>query len=208
MLEDICLFTIQLGHTDVPLVQFFAWYLSFVVFSRPFSFDYRILSPFYQTLVLAWRKLGGAFVTSKSSLVYGSSCPLVCSPVVSMSAKSCYLYLLSDSMVQPHCMLKFQLIYPNLDWPATWRALSFFHLDRRVFDINWKIAHGVLYTARRLSRLVNLFPSRASMGPGSSHSSSCSFIVHLPRVLSAGCIPYCFVSLLSCLHLASRTLWL
>ena len=97
-----------------------------VVFSRPFSFDARVLPPFYQALVLAWRKLDGAFATSKNSLVYGSSCPLVCSPVLTMSTKSCYLYLLSENMVQPHCVLKFQFIYPNLDWPATWRALSFF----------------------------------------------------------------------------------
>ena len=32
-----------------------------------------------------------------------------------------------------------------------WRSRFFFDLDRQVLDLNWKIAHGVLYTARRLS---------------------------------------------------------
>lgn len=137
----------------------------FVVFSRPFSFDPRVLPPFYQALVLAWRKLDGPFATSKNSLVYGSSCPLVCSPVLTMSAKSCNLYLLSENMIQPHCVLKFMFIYPNLDWPATWRALSFFHLDRRVIDLNWKIAHGVLYTARRLSSFGLSIPLSCFCGP-------------------------------------------
>ena len=136
-----------------------------VVFSRPFSFDFRVLPPFYQALVLAWRKLDGAFATSKNSLVYGSSCPLVCSPVLTMSTKSCYLYLLSENMVQPYCVLKFLFIYPNLDWPATWRALSFFYLDRRVIDLNWKIAHGVLYTARRLSSFGLSVPLSCFCGP-------------------------------------------
>ena len=135
------------------------------VFSRPFSFDFRVLPPFYQALVLAWRRLDGAFAASKNSLVYGSSCPLVCSPVLTMSTKSCYLYLLSENMVQPHCVLKFLLTYPNIDWPATWRALSFFHLDRRVIDLNWKIVHGVLYTAQRLSSFGLSVPLSCFCGP-------------------------------------------
>lgn len=122
-----------------------------VAFSRPFSVDSRALPPFYQSLILAWRKLDGSFATSRDCLVYASSSPLVCSPVVSMSSKSCYLYLLSENMVQPRCVYKYELQFPNLDWPATWRTLSMFDLDRRVTDLNWKIAHGVLYTARRLS---------------------------------------------------------
>ncbi|PFX13549.1 Transposon TX1 uncharacterized 149 kDa protein [Stylophora pistillata] len=126
-----------------------------VAFSRPFSVDSRALPPFYQSLILAWRKLDGSFATSRDCLVYASSSPLVCSPVVSMSSKSCYLYLLSENMVQPRCVYKYELQFPNLDWPATWRTLSMFDLDRRVTDLNWKIAHGVLYTARRLSLFEN-----------------------------------------------------
>ena len=67
-----------------------------------------------------------------------------------MTTKSCYLYLLSAKVVQPHCVIKFAPTYGRLHWPTTWRSLGFFDLDRQVVDLNWKIAHGVLYTAQRL----------------------------------------------------------
>ena len=41
-------------------------------------------------------------------------------------------------------------MYGSLDWPSTWRSLTFFDLERQVTDLCWKIAHGVLYTAQRL----------------------------------------------------------
>ena len=121
-----------------------------VVFSRPFCFDPRVLPPFYSSLLLAWRGLNGSFATARNSLVFGSSCPHVCCPVAVMSTKSCYLYLLSENMVPPHCVGKFFPVYGSLDWPSTWRSLTFFDLDRQVTDLCWKIAHGVLYTAQRL----------------------------------------------------------
>ena len=121
-----------------------------VVFSSPFCFDPRVLPPFYSSLLLAWRGLNGSFATARNSLVFGSSCPHVCCPVAVMSTKSCYLYLLSENMVPPHCVGKFFPVYGSLDWPSTWRSLTFFDLDRQVTDLCWKIAHGVLYTAQRL----------------------------------------------------------
>ena len=90
------------------------------------------------------------FSILKLTLVFGSSCPHVCCPVADMSTKSCYLYLLSENMVPPHCVGKFFPVYGSLDWPSTWRSLTFFDLDRQVTDLCWKIAHGVLYTAQRL----------------------------------------------------------
>lgn len=135
------------------------------VFSRPFSFNDKALPPFYRSLVLAWRKLDGSFAPSKDSLVYGSSTSVVCSPVASMSSKLCYQFLLSENMTPPHCVLKFEQSFPQLDWPATWRALSFFDLDRRVIDLNWKIAHGVLYTAQRLSSFGLAVPRSCFCGP-------------------------------------------
>ena len=90
-----------------------SWFLSSfgvlpsVVFSRPFPFDSRVLPPFYSCLLLAWRGLNGLFATSCNSLVFGSSCPHVCCPVADKSTKSCYLYLLSENMVSPHCVDKF-----------------------------------------------------------------------------------------------------
>ena len=121
------------------------------VFSAPLSFRLGDLPPFYKSLVIAWRELGGAFSTSKSSLVFGSADPLFCTPVCSMSTKSCYLFLLSERLADPHCVEKFAPAFGPLYWPSTWRSLSFFDLDRQVIDLNWKVAHGVLYTAERLS---------------------------------------------------------
>ena len=59
-----------------------------VVFSRPFSFDPRVLLPFYSSLLLAWRGLNGSFATARNSLVLGSSCHYFCCPVA-MSTKNC-----------------------------------------------------------------------------------------------------------------------
>ena len=92
----------------------------------------------------------GSFPTAHNSLVFGSSCPHFCCLVADMSTKSCYLYLLSENMVSPHCVVKFSLMYSSFDWPSTERSLTFFDLNRQVTDLCWKIAHGVLYTAQRL----------------------------------------------------------
>ena len=67
-----------------------------------------------------------------------------------MSTKSCYFYFLSENVVEPHCIAKFAPTFGVLYWSTTWRTLSFFDLDRQVLDLNWKIAHGVLYVAQRL----------------------------------------------------------
>ena len=37
------------------------------------------------------------------------------------------------------------------EWSSTWCSLFFMPLDRQVIDLNWKLAHGVLYTAERLA---------------------------------------------------------
>ena len=118
------------------------------VFSQPLQVDTRGLPPFYQSLVLAWGALDGSYSTVHSSLVMGSG--IVCSTVASMSAKSCYAFLLSESYSPPHCVLKFSHAYGDLYWPSTWRQLFLFSLDRPVIDLSWKISHGVLYTAARL----------------------------------------------------------
>jgi len=52
--------------------------------------------------------------------------------------------------VRPSLCWQIPPYYPNIDWLSTWRSLFFLPLDRRVIDLNWKIAHGVLYTAERL----------------------------------------------------------
>lgn len=120
------------------------------VSSRPFAFNPRVLPPFYSSLLLAWRSLDGSFSSSRNSLSYGSSSCHACSSICYLSTNICYLYLLSENMAPPHCVGKFAPIYGALHWPTTWRSLCFFDIDRQVIDLNWKIAHGVLYTAQRL----------------------------------------------------------
>ena len=77
------------------------------VFSALFSFRPGDLPSFYKSLVLAWRELGGAFSASRSSLVFGAADPLFCVPVCTMTTKSCYLFLLSERLADPHCVEKF-----------------------------------------------------------------------------------------------------
>lgn len=117
------------------------------VFSDPFNFDPDVLPPFYAALLKAWRALGGS--GSPSGLVVASSMtrPI---PVESITCKLCYQLLLSLNPCRPHCVVKFRQAFPNLDWLSTWQSLFFLPLDRQVIDLNWKIAHGVLYTAERL----------------------------------------------------------
>ena len=147
------------------------WFLSSfgvplaTVLSRPFSFDPGALPPFYSSLLFAWRRLNGSFSSSLNSLAVGVGSPLACTPVAGVSTKSCYLYLLSENMVQPHCVDKFSFTFGPLDWPATWRSLSFFDVDRHVIDLNWKVAHGVLYTAQRLASFGLSVPLACFCGP-------------------------------------------
>ena len=72
------------------------------------------------------------------------------SSVASTSCKSCYELLLSLNPCVPHCVEKFRPSFGDLEWPCVWRALFLMPLDRQVIDLNWKVAHGVVYTAERL----------------------------------------------------------
>ena len=150
-----------------------------VVFSRPFCFDPRVLPPFYSSLLLAWRGLNGSHATACNSLVFGSSCPHFCCPVADMSTKSCYLYLLSENMVPPHCVAKFSPMYGSLDWPSTiyvgrLRTASY-------------TPHSVLFP------LGCQFPPLVFVGLLLSRWSICSFTVPLPRVFSPGFSHCCSV---------------
>lgn len=118
------------------------------VLSDPYCVVVRDLPKFYQSLVLAWRAVDGSYSAVRSSLVMASGHAFVSAS--SMSAKSCYDYLLSECYSPPHCVLKFSHRFGNLYWSTTWHQVFLFSLDRPVIDLSWKIAHGVLYTAARL----------------------------------------------------------
>ena len=135
------------------------------VFSHPYRFSPDSLSPFYQSLLLSWRALGGAVLPVRSVLAMGSLSPHSRCPVTDMTTKSCYLYLLSENMAPPHCVDKFFPSFGVLYWSTTWRELFFFDMDRPVIDLSWKIAHGVLYTAARLASFGYDYSTSCFCGP-------------------------------------------
>ena len=120
------------------------------------------LPGFYLALLTAWRSANGAFLPNRGSLCVGSG--LMVMPATTMSTKSAYLMLLSDRSAIPHCVAKFFVPFGLLYWSATWRQLFFFDMDRQVIDLSWKVAHGVLYTADRLSSFGYAIPTACFCG--------------------------------------------
>ena len=120
------------------------------VLSAPSHFgDLGRLPSFYAALLSAWKSAGGCFRDSRGLLAVGFG--LTVTPVSSLTTRAAYSLLLVDRSVIPHCVEKFSASFGQLYWSSTWRQLSFFDLDRPVIDLSWKIAHGVLYTAERLT---------------------------------------------------------
>ena len=119
------------------------------VLSQPSTYDIATLPTFFYHCFLAWIALGGSL--SEGELVVGTSLaggPLL---VSSMTSKTCYDLLLSRNPALPHCVGKFLPLFGAWEWSSTWCSLFFMPLDRQVIDLNWKLAHGVLYTAERLA---------------------------------------------------------
>ncbi|XP_068714291.1 uncharacterized protein [Montipora foliosa] len=121
------------------------------VLSRPAAFDPSPLPPFYRSFLSAWRAADGGISACHGSLAIGVSSGLSVSPVCAVSTKSVYTFLLSENISVPHCVVKFAPIFGPLYWSYTWHQLFLFDVDRPVIDLAWKTAHGVLYTADRLS---------------------------------------------------------
>lgn len=130
----------------------------FVVFSSPFDFDPSCLPPFYCSLLLAWRKSGGCFFNPLNSLAIGHC------TVESLTCKFVYQHILFLNPCSPHCVDKFRPTFGVLYWPSTWMQLSLMPLDRKVIDLSWKISHGVLYTAERLSSFGYNLPTSCFCG--------------------------------------------
>ena len=117
--------------------------------SQPSAYDIATLPTFFYHCFLAWIALGGSL--SGGELVVGSSLaggPLL---VSTMTSKTCYDLLLSRNPALPHCVGEFLPLFGAWEWSSTWCSLFFIPLDRQVIDLNWKLAHGVLYTAERLA---------------------------------------------------------
>ena len=107
------------------------------------------LPAFYQTIHRVWRTLGGGVVNGDVlSLNASSDIPL---PLDQISSRNTYALLQARHTKEPHCIQKYLPIYGQLHWSQTWRQLHICDLDRKVIDLNWQIAHGVLYTGARLA---------------------------------------------------------
>ena len=121
------------------------------VFTQPSSAFTRCqlksLPSLYAKLMEAWGMLGGGSVEGVTSLDVSSGSPLL---VEHMSGRNTYLLRQTRLGVQPHCVAKFDAHYGPLPWPQIWGQLHVCPYDRLVTDLNWQIAHGVLYTGARL----------------------------------------------------------
>ena len=107
------------------------------------------LPTFYQLLFKVWRALDGGEVTGGVlSILAFSDAPI---PLEQLSSRNTYNALRSRSYKQPHCVDKFLTTYRPLHWRQTWSQLHICNLDRKVIDLNWQIAHGILYTGARLA---------------------------------------------------------
>ena len=95
----------------------------------------------------------------------GSSSPHSQTPVIAITTKSCYQYLLSENIATPHCVDKFRPTFGVLYWSTTWTELFLLDIDCQVIDLPWKIAHGVLYTAARLASFGYDFNTSCFFGP-------------------------------------------
>ena len=115
----------------------------------PSLFYLPLLPPFYNAVFNAWRSLGGSRDPSSGAPTYSGHSNSRTS-LSGMTCKLAYLRLLEINTVVPHCVEKFSPTFGSLYWPATWTQLFYMPLDRKVIDLSWKIAHGVLYAAKRL----------------------------------------------------------
>jgi len=120
------------------------------ILSFPFAFSWDSFPPFYHALLSAWRSVNGAWSPGRGSLVLVSSSLFHVTLASEISAQSVYRFLLSKNRSSPHSILKFFPVYRRLYWSSTWCQLYLFPLDRPVLDLNWKVVHGVLYTADHL----------------------------------------------------------
>ena len=132
------------------------------VLAAPLPFLSARLPPFYAAVLDAWKALDGS--ASRNGLVVRSLGDRIQLPASSFSCKSCYQLCLVINPCRPHCVTKFRPSFGDLDWPSTWKSLFYMPLDRQVIDLNWKVAHGVLYTAERLSSFGYNLPTNCFCG--------------------------------------------
>ena len=118
------------------------------ILTDPAYYPPHLLPPFYASVLEGWALLGGHHDFSLGLAVRTSSGnPLA---IADATTKILYTTLVEETGPTPHCVAKFEPVYGALYWPVTFKQLSLMPVDRKVRAHNWKIAHGVLYTADRL----------------------------------------------------------
>ena len=181
------------------------------VFSAPFSFRPGDLPPFYKSLVLPWRELGGAFSASRSSLVFGAADPLFCVPVCTMTTKSCYLFLLSERLADPHCVEKFAPSFGSLYWPTTCGLCLFLTLIAKLSTSTGRslTVFFILLSAFPLSACQSL--SHVFAVPPLRHCLICFLLAPWLKVSWLGFSRLCFLltrCLLFCLSVIHCLVWI
>ena len=139
----------------------------------------RDLPPFYHILFQVWRTLDGGLANDGVlSVLALTDAPL---PVDLISSQN--IYALLRSRASPE---KFLPTYGPLHWPQTWSQLHLCHLDRTVIDLNWQIAHGVLYTGARLAHRFHMhIDPRCSCAADDETLEHLFFECELARILVA-----------------------
>ena len=116
--------------------------------SYPRRVDLSSLPPFYQAVLSSWVTVDGGFFAPADTFVVASSS--VRAHVSVVSTKSTYSLHLEFHRHEPACVVSFGRVFGPLYWPSTWAQLFCFSLNRRVIDVSWQIAQGVLRTGQRL----------------------------------------------------------
>ena len=113
----------------------------------------RSLPEFYRTIFRVWQSLDGGLTGDELSIAASSASPLA---VECLSSRNVYEISQNSLNSQPHFLAKYGPQYGPLHWPQTWSQLHLCPFDRLVIDLNWQIAHSVLYTGSRLGTRFNI----------------------------------------------------
>lgn len=118
------------------------------VLSFPAYYSPHALPAFFSSMLESWALLGG--FGRNGTLFLPADSEGNPRQLSACTTKLTYNILLECFGCPPHCIEKFLPVYGHLYWEATWKQLHAMPLDRHTIDVNWKIAHGVIYTADRL----------------------------------------------------------
>ena len=107
------------------------------------------LPSYYRIIFRAWQALDRG-LSDAGELVLGkqSAVPL---SLENFSSRTISSLLRKEAYVEPSCQAHFRPTHGPLHCPQMWDQLHICTLDQPIIDLNWKIAHGVLYTGAHLA---------------------------------------------------------